>query len=94
MNNIENSKLTRIVSTKITDEEFNFLMRLARQYQSQGYIVKANPSEIVRLILRMFRQYLLSHKNDQFKMGIKNTKQRESKYVFGPIIKRVLDAQH
>ena len=73
MNHNENSKLTRVVSTKITDEEFNFFMRLARQYQSQGYVVKANPSEIVRLILRTFRQFLLSHKNDQFLLSLKNT---------------------
>ena len=70
MNQIKNSKLTRVVSTKITEQEFDFLMNLARQYQSQGHIAKATSSEILRLILRIYIQFLLSHKNDQMKMGI------------------------
>lgn len=78
MNSIELDRKGRFdyksYTKKGTDEEFNFLMRVARQYQSQGHVVKANPSEIVRLILRIFMQFLISHKNDQFKMGIKNTK--------------------
>ena len=62
------------MSTKITDEEFNFPYEISNTISISSYVVKANPSEIVRLLLRMFREYLLSHINDKMKMGLKNTK--------------------
>src|SRR4029078_4998183 len=73
MNQIKNSKLTRVVSTKITVEEFNYLMRIAGLYLSQGYIDKANPAEILRFILRLYMQYLHSHKSTPKEMDVKTT---------------------
>jgi hypothetical protein len=53
-------------------------MSRARQYKSQGHIVKATLSEILRLILRVYIQYLLSHKSDQMAMGITRTQSNAS----------------
>jgi hypothetical protein len=52
MNTIKNSKVSRVVSTKITDEEFNLLVIIAKYFQSRGYIAKANTSEVTRFLLR------------------------------------------
>jgi hypothetical protein len=65
MNPIRDKKLTRIVSTKITDEEHNLLHRLARNYKSRGYIAKATTAEISRLIVRVYMEWAFSHSCDE-----------------------------
>jgi hypothetical protein len=52
MNAIKNSKLSRVVSTKITDEEHKLLGIMAKDLQSRGYIAKAKTSEALRYLLR------------------------------------------
>jgi hypothetical protein len=63
------AKVTRLISTKITDEEYNLLHRIARNYKLRGYIAKANTSEISRFILRVYIQWAFSHTSDQTVMN-------------------------
>ena len=86
MNSAENSKLSRVISTKVTDEEGNFLMRIATQYKSQGYIAKATASEICRFILRVYMEYLISHKSDPMARDIKTTQSNASMQTNPPMI--------
>ena len=86
MNSAENSKLSRVISTKVTHEEANFLMKIATQYKSQGYIPKATPSEICRFILRVYMRYLISHKSDPMARDTKTTQSNASMQTNPPII--------
>ena len=86
MNSAENSKLSRVISTKVTHEEANFLMRIAEQYKSQGYIPKATPSEICRFILRVYMQYLISHKTDPMASDIKTVQSPAGMQTNPPMI--------
>ncbi len=46
MSHIKRPKVTKVVSTKLTNEEYDFLQKLAKNYKSRGYIAKASNSEI------------------------------------------------
>ena len=52
MKHIGDTKVTKVVSTKITDEEHQHLMSLAKHYHSLGYIAKPSISEYTRFALR------------------------------------------
>ena len=52
MKHIGDTKVTKVVSTKITDEEHQCLMRLAKHCHSLGYIAKPSISEFTRFALR------------------------------------------
>jgi hypothetical protein len=54
MNSIKDAKVTRVISSKITEEEYNLLHRIARDYQSRGYIAKATTSKILRLLVEVW----------------------------------------
>jgi hypothetical protein len=79
MNRIRDEKLTRVISTKITDEEYNLLHRLARNYKLRGYIGKASTSEISRLILRVYIEWAFSHTSDQTAMNHTMAQSNENK---------------
>jgi hypothetical protein len=70
MNTIKNSKVSRVVSTKITPEEYNCLERIAKYCQSLGYISKATTSEITRFLLRAGMEWTSSHMNLRKAMNI------------------------
>jgi hypothetical protein len=57
MSPMKNQKVTRVVSTKITEEEYDQLHKIGRQYQSLGYIVKASTSEILRCMIRVYIEW-------------------------------------
>ena len=65
MDEIKNLKLSKVVSTKITDQEHKNLQRLAKYYQSRGYISKDKISEATRLLLRKSMKWELSIMNHQ-----------------------------
>ena len=69
MDAIKNSKLSKVVSTKITDQEHKNLQRIAKYYQSRGYIPKAKISEATRLLLRKSMKGELSIMNHQETMN-------------------------
>jgi hypothetical protein len=69
MDEIKNSKLSKVVSTKITDQEYKNLQRIAKYYQSRGYISKAKISEVTRLLLRKSMKWELSIMNHQETMN-------------------------
>lgn len=52
MDQVKNSKLSKEVSTKITEEEHYLLGKIAQYCHSRGYIAKANTSEVTRFLLR------------------------------------------
>jgi hypothetical protein len=60
MDQAKNSKLSKEVSTKITDEEHYLLGIIAKYCQSRGYIAKANTSEITRFLLRASMEWASS----------------------------------
>jgi hypothetical protein len=78
MNRTRDVKLTRVISTKITDEEYNLLQRLAGNYKSRGYIAKATTAEILRLIVRVYSKWVFSHSSDQTGMNQIVTQSNES----------------
>ena len=51
---MKDQKVTRVVSTKITEGEYDQLHKLAIHYKSQGRIAKASTSEILRCIIRVY----------------------------------------
>ena len=51
---MKDQKVTRVVSTKITEEEYDQLHKLAIHYKSQGRIAKASTSELLRRIIRVY----------------------------------------
>jgi hypothetical protein len=55
---MKDQKVTRVVSTKITEEEHDQLQKLAIHYKSQGRIAKASTSEILRRIIRVYIKYV------------------------------------
>ena len=65
MNSIKNSKLSRVVSTKVTHEEHDLLGLIAKYCQSRGYIAKATTSEIIRFLLKASMEWALSSMNHQ-----------------------------
>ena len=69
MDEIKNSKLSKVVSTKITDQEHKNLQRIAKYYQSRGYISTAKISEVTRLLLRKSMKWELSIMNHQETMN-------------------------
>jgi hypothetical protein len=60
LNYLGNTKLNRVVSTKITEEERNHLGVIANYLQSLGYIAKANTSEAIRFLLRTSMEWTSS----------------------------------
>lgn len=62
---MKDQKVTRVVSTKITEEEYDQLHKLARHYKSQGHITKASTSEILRCIIRVYIEFVRLHKITQ-----------------------------
>jgi hypothetical protein len=63
MNYLGDTKLNRVVSTKITEEEHKRLEVIAKYLQLLGYIAKANPSEAIRFLLRASMEWTSSHMN-------------------------------
>ena len=57
---ISYSDINRVVSTKITDAEFNLFVIIAKYFQSRGYIAKANTSEATRFLLRASMEWASS----------------------------------
>jgi len=55
-------KLTRVVSTKITEEEYNELHKLPRHYKLLGHIAKENTSEILRCIIKVYIAFVDKYK--------------------------------
>jgi hypothetical protein len=71
MNYIRDTKVSRVVSTKITPE-YNCLERIAKYCQSLGYISKATTSEITRFLLRAGMEWTSSHMNHRKAMNMTN----------------------
>lgn len=63
MQKLGNKKLSKAVSTKLTDEDYELCRRLARDYYINGKIKYPSVSELIRLhLLRILAPYR-SHTN-------------------------------
>lgn len=78
MNYLGDAKLNRVVSTKITEEEHKRLGVIANSFQSLGYIVKANTSEVTRFLLRTSMEWTSSHMNYQKPRDVKTRQSNTS----------------
>ena len=69
MNHTQDTKVRRVVSTKITQDEFVRLELIGPYLQRRGYISKANTSEAVRFLLRASVEWTFTLMNHQKAMN-------------------------
>lgn len=69
MNHTKDTKVRRVVSTKITQDEFVRLELIGPYLQRQGYISKANTSEALRFLLRASVEWTFTLMNHQKAMN-------------------------
>ena len=60
------SVLTNVVSTKLSEDDFDFVKKVAKQYYNRGYIEQPTLSHALRKIVQTFRRiggekHLLAH---------------------------------
>ncbi len=60
-------KLSKVVSTKITEKEDYILGKIAQYFQARGYIAKANTAEVTRFLLRRSIKSFLMEAMSQIK---------------------------